>query len=85
MSPTPAVPWSSADEDAAIKPVRPIEAVRSAGVRIIGVIAPLADWRTVDDGSGHHGGTNADILFDILGHCRYRKWRCEKHCKQNQP
>ena len=81
MTPSPAVPRSGAYEEAAIKPVWPIKAVWGAGVGIVGVIAPLADRRTVDVGSGDHGGTNTNIRLDILGHCRYRKRRREKHCK----
>jgi hypothetical protein len=43
----PAVPRSDTDEDAAVKPVRAVIAVRCAGVGVIGVIAPLAIRGTV--------------------------------------
>ena len=48
MSPAPAVPRTDAYEDAAVKPLRPVIAVRRAGIRVIRVIAPLAYRGTVD-------------------------------------
>src|SRR6266850_2459138 len=38
-------PGTGADEDAACEVVRSVEAVRSAGVRIVAVVTVSADWR----------------------------------------
>jgi hypothetical protein len=42
MAPAPAVPRADADKDAAVKPIRTVIAIRGAGIRVVGVIAPLA-------------------------------------------
>jgi hypothetical protein len=41
---TPAPPRASANEDSALKPVRPIISVRCAGIRIVSVVAVSACW-----------------------------------------
>ena len=45
-TPAKVVPGTGADEHTAIKPLRAIIAIRSAGIRGIGVISPLANRRT---------------------------------------
>ena len=47
MTPAPAVPRTSADEDAAVKPVRTVVAIRGTGIGVIGVVAPFAVRRAV--------------------------------------
>jgi hypothetical protein len=44
----PVEPRAGADEDAAGEVVRPVETVRSAGVRIVAVVTVSADWRRAD-------------------------------------
>jgi len=44
----PVEPRAGADEDAACEVVRSVEAVRSAGVRIVAVVTVSADWRRAD-------------------------------------
>src|SRR6267154_994081 len=41
-------PGAGADEDATGEVVRPVETVRSAGVRIVAVVTVSADWRRAD-------------------------------------
>jgi hypothetical protein len=57
-------PRTGADEDAASEVVRPIVAVRSAGVRIVAVVAVSADWRRADgtvDGSDSNSNANLRV------------------------
>jgi hypothetical protein len=56
MSPT-VIPRSCADEDAVYEPARAIVAIRSAGIRIIGVITIGANWSSADADAN---GTNSD-------------------------
>jgi hypothetical protein len=57
MTPTPAPrasipaaePGTGADEETGGKPVGSIVAIRGAGIWIVRVISPAADWRTRDD------------------------------------
>jgi hypothetical protein len=54
----PVEPGAGADEDAACEVVRSVEAVRSAGVRIVAVVTVGADWRRAD-GTVHGTYSNA--------------------------
>jgi len=55
-------PGSGADEDAAYEIIRPVEAVRRAGVGSIVVVAVSADWRVVIGRAA-----NSDAEGDALG------------------
>jgi hypothetical protein len=78
----PVVPGSDADEDAAVEPVRAVIAVRGAGVRVIGVVAPLAIRGTVIGGIADCRA-NADTDRD-LGIRRYSGERKNhKRCQHN--
>jgi hypothetical protein len=57
------IPGAGADEDAACEPIRPVEAVGGAGVRIIIVVAVSADRRGAVIGRG----ANSDAEGDALG------------------
>jgi hypothetical protein len=46
-APTPVIPGTRADKQAAHKVARSVIPVRSAGVGIVGVVAPIAHRRTV--------------------------------------
>jgi hypothetical protein len=64
-APSPAIPGAGADEYTAVKPLRTVVAVRSTGVRIPGVVAPITYRGTVITAvvivSGrHHGGAYPD-------------------------
>jgi hypothetical protein len=48
MTPSPVIPGSGTNKYSAYKPPRAIEAIRRASIRIIGVIAVWAPWRTID-------------------------------------
>jgi hypothetical protein len=56
------VPGAGADEDAAGEPIRPVEAVRGTGVRIIIVVAVSADWRGAVIGRGANSNAEGDAL-----------------------
>jgi hypothetical protein len=96
VSPAPAIPWPNAKEYAAIEPIRPVVAVRSARIRIVRVIAPLADRRAVDQRGGNDRGTYSYIpcvlsilgvlaILGVLGVCRCRKRNGQQRCNENQP
>jgi len=53
-SPSPSIPGPDTDEETACKPLRPVVAVRSAGVGVIGVVAPVTYWRPVLHRRGNH-------------------------------
>jgi len=57
-----AIPGAGADEDAADEPVRSIEAVGCAGVRIIIVVAIGADGRGAVIGRGDNSDTEGEAL-----------------------
>jgi hypothetical protein len=48
MTPPPVIPGSGTNKYSACKPPRPIEAIRRASIRIIGVVAVWAHRRTID-------------------------------------
>jgi hypothetical protein len=84
-STTPAVPRAGADEDAAIKPARTVVAIRSASIRVIGVVAPGAIRRTVVIRRANHCGTYAYSHRDLGIRGRNgSEGKNEKHCDQNQ-
>jgi hypothetical protein len=69
-----AIPRTGADKDAAGEPLRPVEAVRSARVRIIVIVAVLADRSRADVGRTSVNRTNSDTDGEPLSVCqRYRK------------
>jgi hypothetical protein len=75
-----AVPRPCADEDAAIKPIRPVVAIRGARIRIVAVVAPIAGRGVVHHGCGNHCGTNAHSHPDLgRGHAGQRQ--SQQHCK----
>jgi hypothetical protein len=82
--PAAVIPRSSADEEPVHEPVRPIVAVRGAGVGIVGVIAPLADRSGIDHGNGDDRRADSNFFFNILSVCRCRKGQGQQHCHQNQ-
>jgi len=57
---SPSIPWANAQEDAAVKPIRPIITVRRARVRVVGVIPPLAGGRAIIRGSGNNRRANTN-------------------------
>jgi len=79
MTPAPAIPGSNADKEPAYKPARPVIAIRSTGIRIIGVITPGTVWRPVVHRSVNDSRTNADADSD-LGVDSYCKRQSQKHC-----
>jgi beta-lactamase regulating signal transducer with metallopeptidase domain len=98
VSSAPAVPRTNADEDTAVEPIRPIVAVRSAGIGVIGVITPWADRLCVDHRGGNDRRTDSHfvrilivlilivlVVLIVLGDCRCRKRNGQKRCNENQP
>jgi hypothetical protein len=83
--PAAVIPWPGTDKDATKEPARPVIAIWRASIGIIGVIAPLADWGTVNLGSGNDRGADSNIHPDILSPCRYRERHSQQHCQKNQP
>jgi hypothetical protein len=79
VTPTPSVPGTNADEDAANKPGRSVIAIRSAAVWIVRVITPRAIRRSIVHRSGNNGRPNADSHRD-LSIRRKRKRQSKKHC-----
>jgi hypothetical protein len=81
-APAPAPPWAYADEQSVIEPSRPVKAVGSTGIGVIGVIAPFADRRSVNHGSGNKRRADSNIFLNILilGYCRYREWQNQERC-----
>jgi hypothetical protein len=65
MPPAPSIPGTCADKDAACKPCRTVIAVRSAGVGVIRVVAPIAHGRTVIYRSRNHCRPNSNSHRDL--------------------
>jgi len=65
VAPAPAIPGTSANEDAADKPVRAVIAIRRTGIGIIGIVAPLANWRPVLDRSRDNVRSNPYANSDL--------------------
>jgi hypothetical protein len=80
--PAPAPPWTYADKQSVVEPSGPVKAVGSAGVGIVRVIAPIANRRSVNHGSGNKRRADSYILVNIfiLGYCRYRERQNQEHC-----
>jgi hypothetical protein len=80
--PTPAIPGTCTDKDAADKPVRTIIAVRRASIRIIGVITPGANRRSIIQRhrSLHNSWPNPNTYSD-LRLSNNRKRQCENECE----
>jgi hypothetical protein len=77
----PVVPRPDADEEAAVKPVWAVITIRCAGVRVIGVIAPLTIRGTVISWSGNHCRAHSNPHRDLGIRCRYNcKGKNHKHC-----
>src|SRR5713226_6970792 len=57
------IPGAGSDEDAAGEPIRSVESVGRAGVRVIVVVAISANWRW----AVISGGANSDAEGDALG------------------
>ena len=83
IAPAAVEPRTCADEEAAVEPLRPVKAVRGAGVRVVRVIAPIANRGTVDLGGHCDRGANANP-YSYLGICRGRERQGQKHSEQNQ-
>ena len=89
---SPAVPRANADEEAAVKPLRTVIAVGSAGIRVIRVVAPLAYRGTVIHRRGNHRGADSNSLIGaycsslivVLRICRNRERQSQNHRYQNQ-
>jgi hypothetical protein len=83
---TPAVPGSRTDEEPACEPARPVVAVRSARVRVIRIIAPIANRGTIGIGRVDHRRTDANTDCN-LSICRRgeSQRQSQEHCHQNQP
>lgn len=81
---TPTAPWAYAKKHAAVEPIGSVEAVRSAGIRVVGVIAPLTCRGTIGYwGDSNFGAdTNPDSHLGVC--CRSRERQSQKQCKQNQ-
>jgi hypothetical protein len=86
MTPTPSVPGSDADEDAADEIVWTVIAVWGAGIGVIGVIAPRAIRGTIIAViSGiDHSGTNAHPRRDLGIRRDSGERQSYKHCQHNQ-
>ncbi len=92
VAPTPraaipaAEPRAGADENATVEPVRTPVAIRGAGIRVVRVIAVVAEWRAgqivITRVTDYR--TDADANSD-LGLCRLRqsKWRSQQSKQQN--
>jgi hypothetical protein len=77
MAPTPAVPRADAEEDAIVKPLRPVIAVGRAGVWVIPVVAVGADRRRTVSGSD--ADSNAHLRFGRRGHHASQKNHNSQH------
>jgi hypothetical protein len=87
MAPAPVIPRPGANKDAAVEPIRPVVPVRGAGIRVVSVIAPLADRGTINYGSGNNRRADSNILIVhilILGHRRCCQGHSQQSCQQNQ-
>jgi len=88
MTPSPAIPRPGSDEDPAIEPIRPVVAVRDAGIGVVRIIAPRADRGSVGlrrRGSRRIGyGIRIIRILLILSRCRYRQRNSQQGCQQNQ-
>jgi len=70
------IPRAGADKDAADKPVRTVEAVRRAGVRVIRVVAIGAHGRSSND---DRWDSNADLNLSMCGrHREQEKSECRE-------
>jgi len=82
--PAPTVPRADAEEDAAIEPLRTIKAVRSAGVGVIRVIAPLTYRGTIFRRGDCNFGANSNPDSHLGLCCRCRERQSQKQCEQNR-
>jgi len=83
VSKAPSVPRADTDEEAAVKPLRPVVSVGRAGVGVVRVVAPIADGRTVGIRGFSDRRANSDT-HSHLGVCRCRERQSQKHCEQNE-
>lgn len=86
VSPSPAVPGTRANEDAAREPSRAVVAIGRAVIWVIGVIAPLTDRGTVCIRSGHNcrSYTHSDSHRNLGVRRSGCKRQNQKHCQQKQ-
>jgi hypothetical protein len=66
-------PRTGADENAANEPIRAIVAIRSAGVRIIGIVAVGAYGRRTDVNRGAHADADHNALR-VRGRCSQQEY-----------
>ena len=59
MTPIPVIPGPYADKYAVHKPLRPVEAIGRAGVRVVIIVAVGTNWRRTNIGLPIVGGTNS--------------------------
>ena len=81
--PATSVPRAGAQEHATVEPLRAIITIRSAGIRVIGIIAPITYRRAVIHRGGYNSRSNSDTHCH-LSVCRYRERQGQKHRKKNQ-
>jgi len=81
--PAATVPRAGTQEDSAVEPLRSVITVRSAGVRVISVIAPITYRCRVIHGGLNDGRADPDAYLD-LSICHYRERQGQKHRNQNQ-
>lgn len=58
-APTPVIPGTCADEDAACEPLRTVVTIRGASIRIVSVITPIANRGSISDRRGNHRRPNS--------------------------
>jgi hypothetical protein len=73
MIPTPSIPGTDTEKDAAAKPLRTVITVGSAVVGVVVVIAPITDWRPINRRHRNNCRSNTDAYRNLgLGISRER-------------
>src|SRR5579871_4354065 len=84
MTPAPAIPGTCANKDAPTKPGRAVVAIGCTSIGIIGVIAPIANGRTIVNRRWNHFRANPHPHCDLGMSRDCREWQRQDHCEQNR-